>query len=83
MHDVDKQQSNLGNKRGRSDAFDVLFTEHDLAARWQVSIKMLQNARLKGVGVRYVKLGRAVRYRLADIEIYEAENTRLSTSQRD
>lgn len=50
---------------------DLLLTENDLAARWRLSPKTLQAARIRGTLVRYVKIGRAVRYRLADVIAYE------------
>lgn len=59
----------------------ALLTEHELAARWCTSVKTLQNARVKGGSVAYVKLGRLVRYRLQDIEAHEAANLHHSTSE--
>ncbi|MGW6131338.1 helix-turn-helix transcriptional regulator [Cellulomonas sp. NPDC055163] len=50
----------------------TLLSETDLAARWQVSRSNLADARSAGRGVPYVKIGFRVRYRLADIEAYEA-----------
>jgi predicted DNA-binding transcriptional regulator AlpA len=40
----------------------------------------LEKLRVSGGGPRYVKLGRAVRYRLADLEDYLAERVRENTS---
>ncbi len=37
--------------------------------------------RLRGCGPRFVKFGRAVRYRLADLETYIEAQTRQSTSE--
>lgn len=61
-----------------------LLDENDLAARWKVSVKTLRNARVTGARspIPFVKIGRSVRYRLSDIETYEAANTRTSTSDR-
>lgn len=56
-------------------------TERDLAARWHLTVKAIQAKRARGGGPRYLKLGSAVRYRLADIEAYEAAQTRSNTSQ--
>lgn len=50
---------------------NVFLTETDLAMRWQISVKTLQNARVAGSSVAYVKIGRLVRYRLSDIEMFE------------
>lgn len=50
-------------------------TERDLARRWQVSPGHLSNQRSAGDGPPYIKLGKAVRYRIDDIEKYERANT--------
>ncbi len=47
-----------------------LFTEIQLAERLQVSVKTLQNQRWQKVGIPYLKIGRAVRYRRVDVELY-------------
>lgn len=39
--------------------------------------------RLRGTGPRFVKMGRAVRYRLADIEDYIEAQTKQKTGARD
>lgn len=59
----------------------TFITETELAERWNVSIKMLQNQRWRGDGLRFHKFGSAVRYSLVDIEMYEAECARNSTSE--
>ncbi len=50
---------------------DVFLTERELAARWQVASKTLRNQRSLGLGCRFVRIGRMVRYRLADILAFE------------
>lgn len=55
-------------------------TESDLAARWVVSPKVLRNKRWAGGGPPFVKIGGSIRYRLADIEAYEAARTFNSTT---
>lgn len=50
----------------------VLLTETDLAHRWQVARGSLANDRSANRGVPFVKLGTRVRYRLSDVEAYEA-----------
>ncbi len=47
-----------------------LLTEIQLAERLQVSVKTLQNQRWQKVGIPYLKIGRAVRYRRIDVELY-------------
>jgi Helix-turn-helix domain len=42
-----------------------------LAERWHVSPRTLEQWRWRGTGPRYLKLGGRVLYRLADIEAFE------------
>src|SRR5947208_1035762 len=57
-------------------------TERDLARRWRLaSAKKLQADRLKGTGCAFIRIGRCVRYRLTDVEAYEAAHRHLSTSE--
>ncbi len=51
-----------------------------LADRWNISARTLERWRWIGEGPRYVKLGGRVRYRLEDIEAYEARQVRASTA---
>jgi hypothetical protein len=56
----------------------IWLTTSDLAKRWQMAEITIRHWRLKGSGPRWTKLGQSVnspiRYRLADIERYEAES---------
>jgi hypothetical protein len=61
---------------------EILLTEKQLAARHQLSVKTLRNARVTGSYIRFVRLGRTVRYRLSDIVAYEEANLVHSTSDR-
>jgi hypothetical protein len=47
-------------------------TESQLANRWQLSIRTLQQSRWKSVGCPYVKIGRLVRYKHSDVVAYES-----------
>lgn len=60
------------------DSSEILLTTRDLAQRWQVNAGSLANDRSAGRGVPYVKIGGAVRYRLRDVEGFEA-NCRITT----
>lgn len=51
------------------------------AAYLGLSESTLEKARVYGNGPRYVKLGRAVRYRAADLEAWLASRTVTSTSE--
>lgn len=49
--------------------------ERELAARWKLTARTLQQWRAKGIGPRYIRLGeRSIFYRLADVEAYELAN---------
>jgi len=50
------------------------YTEAELADRWAVSIRTLQDWRRRGTGVGYLKLGKAIRYPRDVVERYEAEH---------
>jgi predicted DNA-binding transcriptional regulator AlpA len=47
-----------------------------------LAVSTLEKLRVSGGGPRFVKLGRAVRYRMTDLEAYLAERVVESTSQR-
>jgi hypothetical protein len=61
---------------------EIFLTEKQLASRHQRSVKTLRNARVTGSYIRFVRLGRTVRYRLSDIIAYEEANLVRSTSDR-
>ena len=50
-----------------------LLTPEDLALRWSTSRSYLANLRSQGKGCAYVKLGRRVMYREADVRQYEMD----------
>lgn len=58
----------------------IVLTETQLAERWAMSVKTLQAWRERGNGLAFIKLGKAVRYRLTDIEYFEAKNLETNTS---
>ncbi|MFI3218024.1 MAG: helix-turn-helix domain-containing protein [Methylococcales bacterium] len=58
----------------------TLLTETQLAERWAMSVKTLQAWRERGNGLAFIKLGKAVRYRLTDIEDFEVKNLKTNTS---
>jgi Fe2+ transport system protein B len=49
----------------------IHFDEKALAKRLGMSVKTLQNWRHQGIGPKWEKIGRAVRYRLRDIIAFE------------
>ena len=52
----------------------ILLTSKELAERWRIKEQTLRKWRLVGGGPRYICVGRAIRYRMADVEAYETEN---------
>lgn len=54
-------------------------TERQLAERWGLSLKTLQDWRKNGKGPHYLKLGKAIRYPRELVEKYEQEHLMTST----
>ena len=54
-------------------------TQVELAVRWRISPRTLERWRWAGDGPRFIKIGGLVRYRLEDIEGFEAEQLRQIT----
>ena len=57
-----------------------LMNEKEAAALLHVSVKCLQGWRSRGGGPPFAKLGRSVRYGMADLETFVQEAVRRSTS---
>ncbi|WP_339325554.1 helix-turn-helix domain-containing protein [Magnetospirillum gryphiswaldense] len=55
----------------------------ELAARWNISHRTLERWRWTGEGPKFLKMGGRVVYRLEDIEAFEVERSRDSTTVRD
>ena len=55
-------------------------TESELAKRWQMSVRTLQNWRWQGQGPRYLKIGARVLYPLEEVEAYEAGHLHANTT---
>jgi hypothetical protein len=62
-------------------ASEVLLAPKQAAKLLNLSTSWLAKQRLKGAGPPYVKLGGAVRYRLADLQLWMKARLRLSTSE--
>lgn len=58
-----------------------LLTEEVVAARLSISVKTLRNWRWQGRGPRFLRLGRAVRYSPAEIELWLKTCVRSSTTE--
>ena len=59
-----------------------LLTQAALAKRWKVSPRTLERWRWLGRGPQYMKVGGQVRYRLPDIEAYEAAQLRATSATK-
>lgn len=57
-----------------------LLSERDLETEFGLNTRTLQGFRCRGGGPVFVRVGRAVRYRLSDVESWIASNVRRSTS---
>jgi hypothetical protein len=51
---------------------DKMITQKELAERWSLAEATLERWRSIGIGPHYVKLMSRVRYRLSDVEAFEA-----------
>lgn len=59
-----------------------VLSEAELAHRWGVSQKTLQRWRTEGLGPRFLKLSKHVKYPLEAVTDFETRSLRASTSQR-
>ena len=60
--------------------FETCVSERVVSEKLGVSKKTLQRWRHEGIGPRFHKFGRSVRYDLADLEEYKQQSSRSSTS---
>ena len=56
--------------------------QRQLADRWDVSEATLERWRTEGIGPVFLKLQGRVLYRVEDVESYETDSLRKSTSER-
>jgi hypothetical protein len=54
--------------------------QRQLASRWLISPRTLEQWRWQGKGPKYLKIGAKVVYRLEDVEAFESESLRLNTT---
>lgn len=59
---------------------EQLMTQEELAHRWQISEATLERNRSMKQGVKFMKIGGLIRYRLSDVLAYEAQST-VETSE--
>jgi hypothetical protein len=53
--------------------------QHDLAARWRMSVRTLERWRSQRQGPPFLRLGGRIAYRLEDIEAFEAAQIRTTS----
>ncbi|MGO4524972.1 helix-turn-helix transcriptional regulator [Microvirga sp. 2MCAF35] len=75
-----KQFNTTESTRVRDPMEERFLTEKEVAHRQGRSVKTLQNQRVSGGGIPFLKLGGAVRYRLSDVIAWEESCFFLSTS---
>lgn len=78
---ADCSSSALPNHPSLNESPLLRLNEKQLAHRWNISVRTLQAARVKGNGVQFIRIGRAVRYRMEDVLAYEEAQLRTSTSE--
>ena len=60
----------------------TLLTQREAAALLRLSERTLERMRVSGLGPKFIRLGRSIRYRLTDIEADIASRVVSSTSER-
>jgi excisionase family DNA binding protein len=60
----------------------TLLTQREAATLLHLSERTLERFRVSGTGPKFVRLGRSIRYRLADVEAFIALRIVGSTSER-
>ena len=65
-----------------SGAVRIALDEHELAARWGLSVKTLRRWRQEQLGPVFCKLGARVTYLISEIEAFERRVSRYSTFAR-
>jgi predicted DNA-binding transcriptional regulator AlpA len=58
-----------------------LLTQRQAAEALALSERTLERFRVSGVGPKFVRMGKSVRYRLSDVEVWIASRTVGSTSE--
>jgi len=72
---MERPETNLRTIPCKDQRHELLLTEEQLAARWQISTDKLRMDRWRKVGCPYLKLGRLVRYSITDVLAFEVSIT--------
>lgn len=73
IHNVDMTQQQLKSTQLRTTA-DLVLTTEELAERYQVPLATIYTWNSQGTGPRRIRVGKHVRYRMADILEWEEGN---------
>jgi hypothetical protein len=76
--DQQRRRAQASAMRERNGALQFL-DQKDLANRWLISPRTLEQWRWQGRGPRYLKIGGRVVYRLSDIETFELASVHANT----
>lgn len=60
----------------------IALNEHELAARWGLSVKTLRRWRQEHLGPVFCKFGARVTYLISEVETFERRVSRYSTSSQ-
>jgi predicted DNA-binding transcriptional regulator AlpA len=77
-----KLRPSTGPTAEKIEGAQPLFTERDLASLLNLSVKTLRNWRLSGYGPPHLKVGRLVRYRVSELNLWLKSCERASSSDR-
>ena len=61
---------------------DSYTDERGASAKLRLSVSTLQKMRVSGTGPQYCKIGKAVRYRVSDLDAYMSARIVSNTSER-
>ena len=64
-----------------TDLFDLLLSQREYAEIRRCSERTIERERASGTGCRYIKIGRGVRYKRADVLNFIEQHARQSTSE--
>ena len=64
----------------RDDQMQPLLTQRQCAEALALSERTLERFRVNGIGPKFVRMGKSIRYRLSDVEVWIASRTVGSTS---
>lgn len=76
------QSSQFANRSSSDGVKRIALDEHELAARWGLSVKTLRRWRQEQLGPIFCKLGARVTYLISEIEAFERRVSRYSTFAR-